>query len=192
MANQADVRKVEIEIEKKSKTPREKLPQDLTDEIAREENLQDREMIMAPLRRVKKALGFKKGGTVKKRMRKFEEGGMTDEGLAGAAAAGLARKSAKDRILEAMSAKQRVALPGEGIESRTENQALKKVKDVAANVISGISGSDAAKGLRNYGRMYKQGLGMKPETPYEYKKGGSVSSASKRADGCCIRGKTRA
>jgi hypothetical protein len=25
-----------------------------------------------------------------------------------------------------------------------------------------------------------------------YKKGGSVSSASKRADGCCIRGKTRA
>jgi general stress protein YciG len=24
-----------------------------------------------------------------------------------------------------------------------------------------------------------------------YKKGGSVSSASKRADGCCIKGKTR-
>jgi len=125
MANQADVRKVEIEIEKKSKTPRDKLPQELTDEIAREENLQDREMIMAPLRRVKKALGFKKGGTVKKRMRKFEEGGMTDEGLAGAAAAGLARRSAKERILEAMSAKPRVALPGEGIDSRTENQAQK-------------------------------------------------------------------
>jgi hypothetical protein len=192
MANQADVRKVEIEIEKKSKAPRDKLPQELTDDIAREENLQDREMIMAPLRRVKKALGFKKGGTVKKRMRKFEEGGMTDEGLAGAAAAGLARRSAKDRILEAMSAKPRVALPGEGIDSRTENQAIKRVKDVAANVISGITGSDAAKGLRNYGRMYKQGLGMKPETPYEYKKGGKVSSASKRADGCAIRGKTRA
>jgi len=25
-----------------------------------------------------------------------------------------------------------------------------------------------------------------------YKKGGKVSSASKRADGCCIRGKTKA
>jgi hypothetical protein len=29
-------------------------------------------------------------------------------------------------------------------------------------------------------------------TGYEYKKGGKVSSASKRADGCAIRGKTRA
>jgi hypothetical protein len=28
--------------------------------------------------------------------------------------------------------------------------------------------------------------------PLNYKKGGSVSSASKRADGCAIRGKTRA
>ena len=28
--------------------------------------------------------------------------------------------------------------------------------------------------------------------PIDYKKGGKVSSASKRADGCCIRGKTRA
>ncbi len=64
MANQADVRKVEIEIEKKSKAPRDKLPQELTDEIAREENLQDREMIMAPIRRIKKAMGFKMGGNV--------------------------------------------------------------------------------------------------------------------------------
>ena len=132
-----------------------------------------------------------------KKMRKYEEGGMADEGVVGAGVAGaklasMGRKSAKDRILEAMSAKQKVALPSEGVESKTENQALKKVKDVAANVISGISGSDAAKGLRNYGRMYKQGLGMKPEAPYEYKSGGKVSSASKRADGIAIRGKTRA
>jgi len=28
--------------------------------------------------------------------------------------------------------------------------------------------------------------------PYDFKKGGKVSSASKRADGCCIRGKTKA
>ena len=39
--------------------------------------------------------------------------------------------------------------------------------------------------------MYKQGLGMKPDTNYEYKKGGKVSSASKRADGIAVKGKTR-
>lgn len=64
MASQADVRKVDIQIEKSSKAPRDKLPQELTDEIAREENLQDREMIMAPIRKIKKAMGFKKGGNV--------------------------------------------------------------------------------------------------------------------------------
>jgi hypothetical protein len=31
-----------------------------------------------------------------------------------------------------------------------------------------------------------------PKKPFEMKKGGKVSSASKRADGCAIRGKTRA
>jgi len=132
---------------------------------------------------------------MKKKMRKFEEGGMADEGVAGAGVgAGLAsmgRKSMKDRILESLSAKPKVALPSEEIESKTENQALKKVKDMATSAISSISGSGPAKGLRNYGRMYKQGLGMKPETPYEYKKGGSVSSASSRADGCAVRGKTK-
>ena len=56
---------------------------------------------------------------------------------------------------------------------------------------SGSEESDSAKGLRNYGRMYKQGLGMKPDTDYEYKKGGKVSSASSRADGCAMRGKTK-
>jgi len=31
-----------------------------------------------------------------------------------------------------------------------------------------------------------------PKRPLDMKKGGAVSSASKRADGCCVRGKTRA
>jgi hypothetical protein len=34
--------------------------------------------------------------------------------------------------------------------------------------------------------------GVQPAAPMPMKKGGSVSSASKRADGCAIRGKTRA
>jgi hypothetical protein len=71
---------------------------------------------------------------------------------------------------------------------------------------------DAGVGMRDYGRLYKQGLGMKPDTPFEgdrgakqlreardemqretrgMKKGGKVSSASSRADGCAIRGKTK-
>jgi hypothetical protein len=66
-----------------------------------------------------------------------------------------------------------------------------KANPVSETELSSISESDPAKGLRNYGRMYKQGLGMKPDTDYEYKKGGKVSSASKRADGCAIRGKTK-
>jgi len=69
---------------------------------------------------------------------------------------------------------------------------LLKANPIGETELSDISESGAAKGLRNYGRMYKQGLGMKPDTNYEYKKGGKVSSASKRADGCAIRGRTKA
>lgn len=55
-----------------------------------------------------------------------------------------------------------------------------------------IANSDAAKGARNYVRMYKEGIGMKSKNDdYEYKKGGKVGSASKRADGIAKRGKTR-
>jgi hypothetical protein len=68
---------------------------------------------------------------------------------------------------------------------------LLKANPIGETELSDISESGAAKGLRNYGRMYKQGLGMKPDTNYEYKKGGSVSSASKRADGIAVKGKTR-
>jgi len=45
-------------------------------------------------------------------------------------------------------------------------------------------------------RREAQSAGMVPDqggaAPMPMKKGGKVSSASKRADGCCIRGKTRA
>jgi hypothetical protein len=49
-----------------------------------------------------------------------------------------------------------------------------KATPISETELSSISDSGAAKGLRNYGRMYKQGLGMKPDTDYEYKKGGKV------------------
>lgn len=55
-----------------------------------------------------------------------------------------------------------------------------KANPISETELSSISDSGPAKGLRNYGRMYKQGLGMKPDTAYEYKKGGK---AKKYADG---------
>lgn len=71
-------------------------------------------------------------------------------------------------------------------------EAVDKAVDYVKGKVKDVSESDLAKGLRNYGRLYKTGLGMTPETPYEKKKGGMVKSASSRADGCAIRGKTRA
>ena len=70
-------------------------------------------------------------------------------------------------------------------------KSILKANPIGETELSDISESGAAKGLRNYGRMYKQGLGMKPDTNYEYKKGGMVGSASKRADGIAIKGKTK-
>ena len=53
--------------------------------------------------------------------------------------------------------------------------------------------------LQDMGRLPSGGGGggagipkVGPKKPYDFKKGGKVSSASKRADGCCIRGKTKA
>jgi hypothetical protein len=42
------------------------------------------------------------------------------------------------------------------------------------------------------GNLEKSGFELKKEKAMGYKMGGKVSSASKRADGCAIRGKTRA
>ena len=149
---------------------------------------------------------FKRGGKVKK-IRKFEEGGLAasayGSGLLGSMKNSSNKKTssfseAHDKALriglEPGSEDYRLAMDSQmrNPAERSRNQALEKVKDMATNAMSSISESGPAKGLRNYGRMYKQGLGMKPETPYEYKKGGKVSSASKRADGIAIRGKTRA
>ena len=52
-----------------------------------------------------------------------------------------------------------------------------RIKALEAEVAAGRKTKEQA-------QMEAQGTGMK--------KGGKVSSASKRADGCCIRGKTRA
>jgi hypothetical protein len=52
----------------------------------------------------------------------------------------------------------------------------RKIGEGARSAYDAIRNSDIAKGMRNYGRSYQEGLGMKPDTPYEKKKGGAVHS----------------
>jgi hypothetical protein len=58
--------------------------------------------------------------------------------------------------------------------------ALDRLATTGKMIDQGIAPAPAPQGMA----MAPQGQGMK--------KGGKVSSASKRADGCCIRGKTKA
>jgi len=70
---------------------------------------------------------------------------------------------------------------------KEENEAPRKAVSDAYNYVKGKAselGDTVSRYAKEYGDVYKKGLGMK--------KGGSVKSASARADGCAIRGKTRA
>jgi hypothetical protein len=170
--------------------------------------------------KIKSVLPFKKGGAVKKRMRKFEGGGIAyledKMGMSRGADAGLGQTSRtpEERALaiglkegspdfkkavETLS-KQRKSpsLPSEGITQTNENPVTKKIKDTAINLGKKIME------LNPQGKVVKGALSMarKPsrslegESSFEQemgmKKGGKVKSASARADGCAIRGKTRA
>jgi hypothetical protein len=72
-------------------------------------------------------------------------------------------------------------------EEKEENEAPRKAVGEAFDYVKNKAselGDDISKFAKEYGNVYKKGLGMK--------QGGSVKSASARADGCAIRGKTRA
>jgi hypothetical protein len=156
--------------------------------------------------------GYKKGGKVKK----FAEGGYSDLekfGLdAGLGQSGLSQtgRTPEERALaiglregspdyklavETLSRqKKSPGLPSEGIKRQTENPIIRKAKDMAASVMSRTPSALAAKKGMEMARKYPRG--SEGESSFEeemgMKKGGRVSSASKRADGCAIRGKTRA
>ena len=53
----------------------------------------------------------------------------------------------------------------------------------------GTGGGGTGGGASGSDMSFMKGLGNKPNPTY--KKGGKVSSASKRADGCCVKGKTK-
>ena len=152
--------------------------------------------------------GYKKGGKVKK----FAEGGYSDiEKFSGGLGAGLGQvgKTPEERALavglkegspdyklavETLSrGKKSPSLPSEGIKRQTENPIVRKAKDMAASVMSRTPSALAAKKGMDMAKKYPRG--SEGESSFEeemgMKKGGKVSSASKRADGCAVKGKTR-
>jgi len=75
----------------------------------------------------------------------------------------------------------------EKAKEKEENEAPRKAVSDAVDYIKDKAsklGDEVTKFAKEYGDVYKKGLGMK--------KGGKVKSASARADGIAIRGKTRA
>lgn len=50
----------------------------------------------------------------------------------------------------------------------------RKIGEGARSAYDAIVNSDFAKGARNYGRAYQEGLGMTPSSPYEKKRGGAI------------------
>lgn len=62
----------------------------------------------------------------------------------------------------------------------------------ATNTGAGVSTDSTTPGVNQTFNIQPTASAQQPSTTPAYKKGGKVSSASKRADGCAIRGKTRA
>jgi hypothetical protein len=65
-------------------------------------------------------------------------------------------------------------------QGRTQGDIRKSYYDIPDNKPKGGGGSGMS------------GIPKTGKKPYDFKQGGNVSTASKRADGCAIRGKTRA
>lgn len=98
------------------------------------------------------------------------------------------------------------------LESIGFGSAVPGLRDSLKNIVSNVTSSDSDQKAkiqsvidadraareekpasnRSQGRMMQQAKTEDAGGYKGYKKGGKVSSASKRADGCCIRGKTKA
>ena len=154
---------------------------------------------------------FKRGGKVKK-IRKFEEGGLAasayGSGLLGSMKNSSNKKTssfseAHDKALriglEPGSEDYRLAMDSQmrNPAERSRNQALEKVKSTAMaagkRLMDMTPQGVVAKGVTSMGKKYPRY--SEGESSFEQemgmKKGGKVSSASKRADGIATKGKTR-
>ena len=112
-----------------------------------------------------------------------------------------ARKKVREFIssdpehVKKMEKREEAKRQDEAMREKVKEMAAKKAALAQSSMIS-PSGNTTAAGR---GETSKGGGGggagipkVGPKRPMEMKKGGKVSSASKRADGCAIRGKTRA
>lgn len=116
------------------------LPQAMVDRMKREENKEDRELIMGPAR-----------------------------------AAGKAAKAVGDKIKEDLTG-------GAFVGSRLNMPSNTRLGKLSAADTRLLNKTDA---------MKKNPYATEKESEYGMRKGGMVSSASKRADGCAVKGKTR-
>ena len=74
-----------------------------------------------------------------------------------------------------------------------EPKQTQDIVDKSGDTISTMPETDAVRSANsNLVRPLNMGIKSKATKASEYKKGGKIRSASSRADGCCIRGKTRA
>jgi len=114
--------------------------------------------------------------------------GTQEEGDAGEAEA---RKVQEAKTAKAREMRKQTD-PGDvpmDVRRTQEASAKSQRRDMGRDKFAQMSFSDQMEYLRTKGR---EGTGFKTkEKPAGFKAGGSVSSASKRADGCAVRGKTR-
>jgi hypothetical protein len=126
---------------------------------------------------------------LKSNVKKYEDQGYAKGGDVQSESSKLDQKNA---AMDKAQEEGRKRYEKEEIES---NQAPRKAVSDAVDYVKGKAkqlGEFVGKEARNYGRTYKRGLGMEPDTPYEKKKGGVIkSSASSRGDGIATKGKTR-
>jgi len=147
---------------------------------------------------------FKKGGKVKK-MRKFEEGGEIQfETMRGRNP----NIIDEDTRIRAMDYAQMMQEPMPEIETKEAPKAKPKAKPKKEVVYSPKSQPESDREENSaFMRQFRKDEAAAKKSPFGGKtssfagktsafkkmaKGGSVSSASKRADGCAIRGKTKA
>ena len=167
------------------------LPQDMVDRMAREENEADRELIMSPAR-----AGVRAGKAVAEKLKKDLTGGaFVGSRLNMPSNTRLGKLNAADtRLLNKTDAMKKNPYETE------ENMGMKKGGPISKAVMQKAGFYDKGKTEKERQDIVKK-VTTKPQRVAMVAKafltknmshGGKISSASKRADGIALRGKTRA
>lgn len=77
------------------------------------------------------------------------------------------------------------------MEARIRELETRRAKGESVPELDALYSKMDAMTNKGYTEATKALTGEKPPAPVKKAKGGSVSSASKRADGCCTKGKTK-